>query len=154
MKNSYKEQAANGKRWCYDCIHYRQEPYFCGYSACGCEIYGSLDVDQHERHPDRTADTCPKYFQGTGNRWYEQSKTPPTPDYSRYEHIIGVTKPIDTIKGGDYFKFDDAIWQVIGVTSLRSIKARMVCDFNPTKREEWEADIQCIPHNQCSFIDI
>lgn len=34
---------------------------FCGYSACRCKIYGSLDVDQNERHPDTAAKTCPDF---------------------------------------------------------------------------------------------
>ena len=33
----------------------------CGYDISKCQIYGSLDVDQKERHPDKTFDTCKDY---------------------------------------------------------------------------------------------
>ena len=72
MERDYRQQAANGKRWCYDCKHYYSEPYFCGYSACGCRIHGSLDVDQKERHPDKTADTCADYIPNGKAPWYEK----------------------------------------------------------------------------------
>lgn len=62
MRDDYRKQAANGKKWCYDCKHYG-ESYFCGYNECHCRIYGSLDCDQTKRHPDRTADTCKDYEQ-------------------------------------------------------------------------------------------
>lgn len=42
---------------CRDCDHFRT-CLFCGYESSNCEIHGSLDVDQHERHPDATATTC------------------------------------------------------------------------------------------------
>lgn len=48
------------ERKCYTCQYFHRE-FFCGYEACRCDIYGSLDVDQRERHPDRTAATCPDY---------------------------------------------------------------------------------------------
>lgn len=47
-------------RKCYGCDHFF-ESYFCGYISCNCKIYGSLDVDQHERHPDFTAAHCKDY---------------------------------------------------------------------------------------------
>ena len=56
----FRKRAPKGKRWCYDCIHYYTDG-FCGYNASNCYIYGSLDCDQKERHPDRTADTCKDY---------------------------------------------------------------------------------------------
>ena len=45
---------------CYKCINFYQNT-FCGYSACRCKVYGSLDMDQKERHPDTAAETCPEY---------------------------------------------------------------------------------------------
>lgn len=51
---------SNGQRRCYDCDHFFVSR-FCGYEACNCEIFGSLDVDQHGRHPDTTAESCPKF---------------------------------------------------------------------------------------------
>lgn len=45
---------------CYDCVNYYSS-YFCGYNSSNCKIYGSLDMDQTERHPDRTADSCKEY---------------------------------------------------------------------------------------------
>ena len=45
---------------CYNCEHY-YEDWFCGYAASNCHIYGSLDCDQKERHPDRTANVCKDY---------------------------------------------------------------------------------------------
>lgn len=62
---------------CYDCMNYRTS-YFCGYESCECEIYGSLDMDQKERHPDVTANSCPDYtpkpkqgdkFEWLGSLW-------------------------------------------------------------------------------------
>lgn len=50
-----------GKRRCYDCVNFYYD-CFCGYNACNCKVYGSLDVDQTERHPDRTAKTCPDFI--------------------------------------------------------------------------------------------
>ena len=67
--SNYANQAANGKRWCYDCDHYRSS-YFCGYNASECRIYGSLDVDQRERHPDKTADTCKDYKPNGKDPWW------------------------------------------------------------------------------------
>jgi len=67
----YKKLASNGKRWCYDCEHYFQS-YFCGYNSCNCNIYGSLDQDQRERHPDVTADTCKDYKSNGKAPWYEK----------------------------------------------------------------------------------
>lgn len=66
---SYRERVIAGKKWCYDCLNYYTD-YFCGYSASGCKIHGSLDVDQTERHPDRTADTCPNYAQNNRPPWW------------------------------------------------------------------------------------
>ena len=45
------------------CIYCKQ--YFnettCGYTSSNCRIYGSLDCDQNERHPDTAAATCPDF---------------------------------------------------------------------------------------------
>lgn len=57
------EQAAKEaamERKCYNCEHFFQS-WFCGYGQCLCKVHGSLDVDQHERHPDTTAATCAEY---------------------------------------------------------------------------------------------
>ena len=48
------------KRKCYTCENFYTS-YFCGYDACRCKVHGSLDVDQHERHPDTAAETCREY---------------------------------------------------------------------------------------------
>lgn len=48
------------QKYCYDCEHCYSS-HFCGWTSYGCKIYGSLDIDQQERHPDKTANTCPKY---------------------------------------------------------------------------------------------
>ena len=53
------EEAAM-ERKCYNCEHFYQS-WFCGYGQCVCKVHGSLDVDQHERHPDTTAATCAEY---------------------------------------------------------------------------------------------
>lgn len=45
---------------CYDCSNFYYD-CFCGYKACSCHIYGSLDMDQHERHPSTAAETCAEY---------------------------------------------------------------------------------------------
>ena len=50
----------NEERRCYQCVHYL-ESYFCGYNESRCEIHGSLDLGQTERHPDTTAKTCDDY---------------------------------------------------------------------------------------------
>lgn len=47
-------------RRCYNCVNFYQD-YFCGYAACNCKVYGSLDVDQNERHSDTSAETCKDY---------------------------------------------------------------------------------------------
>lgn len=53
-------QTAKCDRVCYNCRHYKTS-LFCGYISSHCEIYGSLDMDQHERHPDTAAATCDKF---------------------------------------------------------------------------------------------
>lgn len=63
MQERQKPQIDNtpcDKRRCYECEHFCTST-FCGYSQCICKIYGSLDVDQHERHPDITAKSCKDY---------------------------------------------------------------------------------------------
>lgn len=153
-----RQAAERGKKWCYDCIHYRTS-YFCGYESSCCEKFGSLDMDQHERHPDTTADTCPNYFQKSGARWFDKQNdtnhtTTSAIDYHQYEATQGVAKDVADIKEGDYFKYDDAIWQVIKVTALKSVKAIIMYDFKPDKRASWESRTQCIAPDKCLFIDI
>ena len=48
------------EKLCYDCKHC-QGSHFCGWTSYYCKIYGSLDIDQKERHPEETAKTCPNY---------------------------------------------------------------------------------------------
>lgn len=48
------------ERKCYDCANFYHD-HFCGYAACNCKVFGSLDCDQKERHPDTAATTCPEY---------------------------------------------------------------------------------------------
>lgn len=67
----YREQAKTGKKWCYDCGNYSTSA-FCGYTQSKCRIHGSLDIDQTERHPDETADTCPDYKPNGQAPWYER----------------------------------------------------------------------------------
>ena len=45
---------------CYECENFFKSS-FCGYDACRCKMHGSLDMDQHERHPDITGATCPDF---------------------------------------------------------------------------------------------
>lgn len=60
----------SNKKWCYDCKNYYTST-FCGYNASYCRVHGSLDMDQKERHPDITANTCEDYdFKGT--HWYDK----------------------------------------------------------------------------------
>lgn len=72
----FRKRAPKGKRWCYDCAHYYEEGCFGGYYACMCRIHGSLDCDQRERHPDRTADTCKDYTTELidNEEWHSQPK--------------------------------------------------------------------------------
>ena len=53
-------------RKCMNCKEYR-ESYFCGYTSAYCEIFGSLDMDQTERHPDTTGEKCPKWKEKVKN---------------------------------------------------------------------------------------
>jgi len=48
------------KKYCYFCENYYTVNGG-GYSQCYCKKYGSLDVDQQERHPDKTANFCDNY---------------------------------------------------------------------------------------------
>ena len=66
-------------RRCYDCHNFFQS-YFCGYNSCNCKIYGSLDVDQHERHPDSAAETCEEFTP-------KKPKEPPT-EKERIQRMI------------------------------------------------------------------
>lgn len=53
-------EEATIERKCYNCEHFYQS-WFCGYGQCVCKVHGSLDVDQHERHPDTAAAACAEY---------------------------------------------------------------------------------------------
>ena len=46
---------------CYQCCNFYRMGCFGGYNMCMCRIYGSLDIDQNERHPDTAALTCKMY---------------------------------------------------------------------------------------------
>ena len=46
---------------CNKCCNYYRQGCFGSYVASMCKVYGSLDCDQKERHPDTTAETCPMY---------------------------------------------------------------------------------------------
>lgn len=59
-------------RSCYNCDNYISS-YFCGYYSSHCKIHGSLDMDQHERHPDTAADQCAEYTP-------KKPKQPETPE--------------------------------------------------------------------------
>ena len=67
----FRKQEKNRKRWCYDCKNYFTSR-FCGYNASNCKIYGSLDCDQKEWHPDEIADTCKDYQPNGKAPWYER----------------------------------------------------------------------------------
>ena len=69
--SDYAKQAANGKRWCYDCDNFFTT-HFCGYDECMCKVYGSIDCGQKERHPDKTADTCKDYKSNGKEPWYKK----------------------------------------------------------------------------------
>lgn len=45
---------------CKNCKYYFTETT-CGYTSSNCRIYGSLDCDQTERHPDTAATNCSNY---------------------------------------------------------------------------------------------
>lgn len=68
-EKSFRRRAEEGKRWCYDCANYYGS-YFCGYTSSNCRIHGSLDIDQRERHPDITADTCSEYTPNGKEPWW------------------------------------------------------------------------------------
>lgn len=58
--NATAERTTNNSPTCYFCTHYRTS-YFCGYIQDICEIYGSIDCDQRERHPDTEATQCKNF---------------------------------------------------------------------------------------------
>lgn len=62
-KEKMQEETTERKcteRKCRNCKNFYTDN-FCGYNACNCKVYGSLDVDQKERHPDTAAETCPDF---------------------------------------------------------------------------------------------
>ena len=71
IRQKAKLLSTYGMKWCYDCKNFYYDR-FCGYNACNCKIYGSLDVGQKERHPDVSAMTCPNYNQKDELRWFEK----------------------------------------------------------------------------------
>lgn len=75
---------SNTGRKCYDCDNFF-ESYFCGYASCNCKIHGSLDVDQHERHPDTAAATCEDFAP-------KKPKRPPT-EKERIQRMIRALWP-------------------------------------------------------------
>lgn len=48
-------------RTCYNCCNYFEMGSFGGYVTSNCKLFGSLDVDQRERHPTTSAETCKFY---------------------------------------------------------------------------------------------
>lgn len=65
-KKENRVDPENKCKSCYKCKNFYQDT-FCGYNACRCKVYGSLDVDQKERHPDTAAETCQEYKEVCGN---------------------------------------------------------------------------------------
>lgn len=100
MTDFYEElrkEALAGKKWCYDCIHHRSGT-MCGYESHECKIYGSLDMDQRERHPDVTADSCPDYKQRDGDRWYDRQQKHDEEIHQMCERARDYYKERDEIK--------------------------------------------------------
>lgn len=83
------------RRKCHNCEHY-VESYFSGYISSNCKIYGSLDVDQHERHPDTEATRC-KDFE------LKKPKRPETED-DRVQRLVRSLWPngYQEIRGGSH----------------------------------------------------
>lgn len=48
------------ERKCENCNSFKRL-VFCGYEQAFCKAFGSLDVDQSERHPDEAGAACPKF---------------------------------------------------------------------------------------------
>lgn len=67
------------ERTCYNCGNFFTS-YFCGYNSCNCKIYGSLDVDQHERHPDTAGAECRHFWNrnDTGTKEGAEKEGEPT----------------------------------------------------------------------------
>lgn len=85
------------KKYCYDCKHYGSS-HFCGYKSCKCDIYGSLDCDQHKYHPDETADTC-KHYDNNGshfayNHLYQM--------LIKYPNLIEITRDNERLTEKEY----------------------------------------------------
>lgn len=72
MEKDYQAMADQGKKWCYDCINYYTAS-FCGYDEAYCKIFGGIDpYHRTERHPDRTADSCPEYRNNGKPLWFKK----------------------------------------------------------------------------------
>ena len=82
MSNYFKE-AENGKLWCYDCEHY-SEDCFCGFNDPKCDIYGDFVCPDSHIHPDTSADTCERYEQKEGERWFEKAER----EYLEMEFVV------------------------------------------------------------------
>ena len=71
-KAQYRERAENGKKWCYDCIHYIN---WYRWGECECKIHGWMGVGQTAMHPDTSADECKDYSHPSGEPlWFENNK--------------------------------------------------------------------------------
>lgn len=62
LKEEKENNVVCTERKCHNCENFYRN-WVCGYGKCMCKVHGSLDVDQKERHPDRTAKTCEEYRQ-------------------------------------------------------------------------------------------
>lgn len=67
MKYKY-EIENNKKKWCYDCENFFHE-HMCGYSSCNCKIYGVIDCNQTEIHPDKFTNKCKYYNRSNKPLW-------------------------------------------------------------------------------------
>lgn len=50
------------ERKCRNCTNFYTS-YFCGYESSNCKVYGSLDMNQKERHPETAGATCKEFAQ-------------------------------------------------------------------------------------------
>lgn len=64
-------------RKCNKCKSYFTETT-CGYNSSNCRIYGSLDCDQKERHPDTAAETCPEFEEYVPFEFLKRKHNPDT----------------------------------------------------------------------------
>ena len=64
-------------RKCAYCENYYTEST-CGYTSSNCRIYGSLDCDQTERHPDTAAAACPDFKEYVPFEFIKRKHNPDT----------------------------------------------------------------------------